>query len=128
MSDIQIIIERNPYPLKRHRKAKVGHMYDPNKAEKQIVKRIIASQLPKGWVKPEGAISIDYYFYMPIPKSYKNIKPHYPHIKKPDLDNMEKMYSDCMNDLVFKDDSQIYSSHSVKIYSDKPGIGISLYY
>ena len=42
------------------------------------------------------------------------------HTKKPDLDNYAKFYSDCMNGLVWVDDSQVYELALEKRYGDEP--------
>lgn len=71
-------------------------------------------------------VSIDLIFFMPIPKSASAIKKRQmqngivAHIKKPDIDNLQKFILDCMNGVVFKDDSQVCEIRAKKIYSSKP--------
>lgn len=43
-----------------------------------------------------------------------------PVVKKPDWDNIGKVISDALNEIAYKDDSQVYSSIVEKYYSDKP--------
>ena len=74
----------------------------------------------------EGAVNLFTIFHMPIPKSTSKklsqrmrdgeIK----HVKKPDNDNLLKFVKDCMNGIVWKDDSQVFDSHAIKQYSDNP--------
>jgi Holliday junction resolvase RusA-like endonuclease len=41
---------------------------------------------------------------------------------KPDLDNVVKAVLDGLNGVAYKDDSRVVGIHSVKIYSDNPGV------
>jgi len=73
-----------------------------------------------------GPVSIVTTFFMPIPKSL-SIKKQVAlngkyHIKKVDLDNLEKAFFDVivMSGVIIKDDCQIAYSESNKIYSDNP--------
>lgn len=78
-------------------------------------------------------IAMDVTFYMPIPESTSGIKKRQMvngviyHIKRPDIDNMEKAILDILNGIVLKDDSQIVELRAKKIYSDKPGTSIRVY-
>lgn len=69
-------------------------------------------------------------FHMPISKTErerKKIKPGDLHIKRPDIDNLIKSVADCMNGIVWKDDSQIVHIGEVrKVYSDNPGIEVEV--
>ena len=42
------------------------------------------------------------------------------HFHKPDCDNLAKFYMDCMNNLVYRDDSQICDLRVKKVYSMVP--------
>jgi Holliday junction resolvase RusA-like endonuclease len=72
-------------------------------------------------------LALDIIFFMPISKSLSGIKKRQmangiiAHVKKPDLDNLNKFYMDCMNKIVFNDDSQIVEIRAKKIYSNKSG-------
>lgn len=70
-------------------------------------------------------------FYMPIPKSTSKkrqalmLKNEIKHVKHTgDIDNLMKIFFDCMNNIVFEDDSQIWRVEAQKIYSDTPRIEI----
>lgn len=81
----------------------------------------------------EGAVAIEYTFYMPIPKSiskkkrtamiHNDIRP----TKRPDIDNMQKFISDCLIGIVIKDDSQAVGVCSSKFYSENPRTVIRIY-
>jgi Holliday junction resolvase RusA-like endonuclease len=68
----------------------------------------------------EGALAVKIFFYMPIPQSvskklsFAMSNGEANHTKKPDLSNMIKFVEDCMNGLVWRDDSQI-----VRLVADK---------
>lgn len=80
----------------------------------------------------EGPISVSMYFRLPIPKSTPKkrvasllgglVRP----TKKPDLDNMNKAILDAMNGIVYKDDSQVVTIHSKKVYSTHTGVDICI--
>lgn len=71
-------------------------------------------------------IALDLVFFMPIPKSSSSLKKRQmangviSHVKKPDLDNLQKFILDALNGELFKDDSQIVEIRAKKIYADKP--------
>ena len=43
------------------------------------------------------------------------------HMKKPDIDNLQKFVLDCLNEIVIRDDSQVVEIRARKVYSMKPG-------
>ena len=83
----------------------------------------------------KGPVSVTCSFYMKRPKSHygtgknngklKQSAPYY-HTKKKDIDNFEKFVFDCLNDLCWKDDSQIAESHAQKVYSENPRTEIQI--
>ena len=50
------------------------------------------------------------------------------HVKRPDLDNLEKSIWDGMNKIMFTNDSQIYQVEKMKVYGDKIGVAVELTY
>lgn len=74
------------------------------------------------------AFEVNWYFHMPIPKSFNQIKKNackwgfIEHTSKPDRSNLEKFYEDCANGILWGDDSQITKGEIVKKYcnDDKP--------
>ena len=73
----------------------------------------------------KGDLSMNIHFYFPIPKSTskKNrelmLSNEIMHNKRPDIDNCVKSITDALNEIAYKDDSQIVEIHAVKLYSDE---------
>ena len=66
----------------------------------------------------------------PYPKSAKKHQPGWLRAKitRPDTDNLNKMLKDVMTDMGFwKDDALIFSELVTKVYSDEPGIIITIF-
>lgn len=114
-----------PVPQKRPRFNRSGHCYDDQKKIKEGYRWQIKSQFRSEPLTTP--IALDLIFFMPIPKSLSKLKKRQMengligHIKKPDLDNLQKLVLDCLNNLVFEDDSQVCEIRAKKIYSSKPG-------
>ena len=119
------IIVNNCIAQKRHRYAR-GFVYDPSSKDKKIAILQIKEQFD---CKPfTSALRIKFRFYIKRPKAHfrtgkyanelKKTAPVY-HIKRPDVDNYVKFYMDCMNKLVYLDDSQVIELRAVKEYDDK---------
>ena len=110
---------------KRHRYAR-GFVYDPSSKDKKIAIQQIKEQFTG---EPyTDALKISFVFHIKRPKAHfrtgkyanelKKTAPVY-HIKRPDVDNYVKFYMDCMNKLVYLDDSQVIELRAVKEYDDK---------
>ena len=130
---IKFTIAGKPKPLKRHRVARNGRMYDPSSKDKKDIWLQIARYKP---IRPfAGSIRLSVRFTMPIPKSryrtgkykhllkdkYKGIRQH---TVKPDLDNLLKMICDVMNNGYYIDDSQICEIYAEKIYGENPNTAV----
>lgn len=78
----------------------------------------------------EGALGVNIYFYMPIPKSFSKKKQaslaETWHVKRPDADNLAKAVLDSIGGYAFKDDSQVAQLFVTKRYSFTPRIEISI--
>lgn len=60
----------------------------------------------------EGAVALRLVFVMPRPKNRiwkSRPMPREPHSTRPDIDNLAKAVLDCLNQIAFRDDSQIHS-------------------
>lgn len=126
MNVINLNIPLPPVSKKRPRFARRGKFVttykDDQSASDESVWLFFAQQQVSGVGKITGAISVQSLFVMPRPKSHYdkqgNIKKKYrdePHIKKPDLDNLEKFVFDCLNILgIWGDDCQVCESHKQK--------------
>jgi Holliday junction resolvase RusA-like endonuclease len=85
-------------------------------------------EVQKQWNRPpiEGPLKVRCSFEMPIPKGTSKKKTKamseekIRHTKKPDIDNLIKFSCDCLNGVVFKDDSQIVLLQGGKFYSEIP--------
>ena len=127
---LKIIIPGKPIPQKRPRFRRMGNFvstYDPSSTEKNGLKLLVQSQTNKQIAPP---IKMELFAYMPIPKSFSKKKKaellgSY-HVKKPDLDNIEKFYMDLMSGICYHDDAEICVKSAVKIYSEDPRVVIHL--
>lgn len=99
-------------------------VYDKQKHDKEMVRWQIRGQFKEEiFTVP---LLVDLTFRMPIPKStskkvreqMKQGEMH--HMRRPDIDNLSKFYLDCMNELVFSDDAQIWTLYARKVYSSYP--------
>ena len=73
----------------------------------------------------EGPLNVHLRFQMPRPKSLPKKVIH--HIKKPDIDNLAKAVVDSLADArLFNNDSQIVYKTIRKVYSDKPGVDVTI--
>ena len=76
------------------------------------------------------AIKFHTVWMFPYPKSAKKHEKGFDRAKitRPDTDNLNKMLKDVMTDMGFwKDDAQICVEHIGKLYSDEPGIEITMF-
>jgi Holliday junction resolvase RusA-like endonuclease len=128
---INIEVDGEPIPWARpgHRRFKkdgkfVDIIYDKQKREKEMVQWQMRSQFKEEPLTVP--LLVDLTFRMAIPKSTsapirrEMLHGMYQHAKRPDIDNLTKFFLDCMNGLVFKDDSQISTLYCRKIYSSVP--------
>lgn len=123
---IKIILNGIPIPQARMRHFTIRGMsrvFDPNQRQKESIKKQL---LP---YKTDAAGSfprISFLFFMPIPQSIP--KKHLDlfksetlrHDKKPDIDNLVKLYLDCMDGIVLDGDQKVSLGPCIKIYSPNP--------
>lgn len=118
----KIIIDSEPLPQPRPRVTKWG-VFDPIREKKLWWKSIIAQQFTE---MLECPVQIEFIFYLKIPKSFSKkkrqqiIDGNIQHISKPDIDNLIIGMLNCMTDVVYKDDNQVYKLISEKKYSNNP--------
>ena len=78
-----------------------------------------------------GAVAIEMCFGFKAPlsmhKLYGQKAIGRKYTKRPDLDNLEKFYLDCLTGVVFPDDAQVTSLHSKKEYASKDYTEIFIY-
>lgn len=105
--------------------------YTPEKtASYENLVKLYFQQAAQG--KLESALKADIFAYFPIPKSASKkqaeamrngiIRP----VKKPDYDNIGKIICDALNEIAYKDDSQIVDGRVQKFYSDTPRVEVEI--
>ena len=105
--------------------------YDAQCDEKETVAWQMKARM-KGRQLIEQPIELAIVFHMPIPKHTSGkqrvlmLEGGVRHTKKPDGDNLEKFYWDCMNGTVYVDDRQVYKWRGEKVYSATPRTEITL--
>ena len=124
---ITLTIPGAPIAKKRPRFVRRGNFVGTYNCQETEEGRFLF-EIQKQWARPviEGPLRIWCLFEMPIPKGTSKKKmiamdqDKIKHIKKPDIDNLVKFCCDCLNGVVWKDDSLIYSLHGSKMYSTEP--------
>lgn len=81
----------------------------------------------------EGSIKMNIKAYYPIAKSDSKKKKQQkligeirPHNIKPDVDNVIKVICDALNEIAYKDDTQIVELVTSKYFSDKPRVEVTI--
>lgn len=124
---ITLEVKGKPIAKARPRFARIGKFvrtYDPQETEEGR----FLFEVQKQWSRPpiEGPLKVRCSFQMPIPKSTSKrktkdmLEEKIKHTKRPDVDNLLKFTCDCLNGVVFKDDSQIIYLGGGKFYSEEP--------
>jgi Holliday junction resolvase RusA-like endonuclease len=124
---ITLEVKGKPIAKARPRFARCGKFvrtYDPQETEESR----FLFEVQKQWNRPpiEMPVKVRCSFEMPIPKStskkksWAMIKDEIKHTKKPDISNLIKFIEDCLNGVVWKDDSQIIYLAGGKFYSEEP--------
>ena len=126
-----IVLLGIPRPAKL-KKGRNGKIYNARKILATATKWKIKMQY-RG-LPYKGAVKVDYYFGFPIPKSWPldqqelAKKGGMPHTVKPDYDNLEKLYNDCIKKIIIADDSQICGGEWTKEYTANPRTEILISY
>ena len=97
--------------------------WDPKSQEKKKIRRFLSSFPGSGeFDYPQ----ISFLFHMPIPKSIRKKDKELfhsgtlKHDKKPDVDNLIKLYLDCLDGIVIHGDQKVSLGMAVKIYHPEP--------
>ena len=118
----KIIIPQKPIPQARPRVTRWA-TYDINTDKKNWIRLQIQKQFNE---KLDCPIELEMHFFLPIPKSTSVKKKELmlegliAHTKKPDIDNLIILLLNCMTDIVYKDDNQVYQITSSKQYDLNP--------
>jgi len=80
----------------------------------------------------ETPVAVFLYIRLPIPQSYSKKRSEaclsgseHP-TKKPDIDNVAKVFLDAMNGIVYKDDTQVIQMHVNKVYALESGVDVMI--
>lgn len=98
--------------------------YNPQAKQMIETKQFLKAKYP--YAPMEEALQVSYVFEMAIPKSWRTknrkeaLENKITHITKPDCSNLIKYYEDCMNEVLYVDDSQIVKTQACKVYSQEP--------
>lgn len=120
-------IPGKPIAKKRPRFARVGKGVRTYSAQETEEGRVMW-EIKTAWDRAplDRPLYVEMYFGMYIPKSTSlkrrllMLRGDIKHIKKPDLDNLQKFYKDAMNKIVWRDDSQVCEVKVSKFYADEP--------
>jgi Holliday junction resolvase RusA-like endonuclease len=121
---VKIVIPGEPQTQLRMRHRSVGKFtmtYDPKAKEKKHIRALIKDQQAT-FEYPR----ITFLFHMPIPKSIlKRDKELYhsgtlKHDKKPDVDNLIKLYLDCLDGIALQGDQKVSLGPCIKVYHPEP--------
>ena len=131
--EVKLTIMGEPIAKGRPRFSK-GHIYTPEKTAnyEQLIK---AAWLQSERVRfgDEAELVLEVIAYFSIPKNTTMalrvlmIKGEKRPIKRPDYDNIEKICSDALNGLAYKDDAQIVNAIFGKYYSEQPRLEILIH-
>jgi len=125
----------NPIPASRPRVTRWGTYYGKRysnfkKEMKERTSHEDKENLKNTVIWIEGLIFADMTFFIPMARSWskkkKSLKNEQYCDNNADLDNYEKAILDSLNGIYFKDDRQIVSQKSQKIWADKGKIKIIL--
>ena len=129
---MKITIPGKPIAKKRPRFVRRGKFVGTYNDQETEEGRWILEAKPQVTEKMEGPLSLRCEFVMPIPSGTSKTKLAeiekrvVPHIKKPDLDNLVKFVKDCLNELAWRDDSQISHLCAMKLYGKDPMTQITI--
>lgn len=125
---VSFSIPGKPVPKKRHRTVRAGdgvRSYSDQQGEVADFRGALRLRYEGGILT--GPLQIDFLFIFSRPKSHygtgrnhlilKKSAPPY-HVVKPDKDNLEKFALDCMEGIVFKNDSQVWYGRTKKKYCE----------
>jgi len=124
MSSKVFVYDIRPMPSPRPRVTRWGTYNDPKYTEyKDAIKALTKIDKPL-----EGAIKMSILFQFKKTKSWtkKRKREAYWHTQRPDTDNLTKGVQDALNEIAYKDDSQICDLDVVKIWGDVNKIIVEL--
>jgi len=126
-------IPGSPYGKARHRSTRMGIQYTPKETTQyENLVRTIFVQQRGSWEITLLPVLMTVTAVFPIPKSASkkarqgmmngSVRP----IKRPDWDNIGKIISDSLNEIAYKDDSQVVDAHVKKFYGEIPCVNVTM--
>ena len=124
---MKIIIDGEPVSqirMKYSGRNGIGRIYDPREKIKKEIKKDVEKQCQNHCLISHPRVS--FVFHMPIPKSTpKKLLEIYnsgllKHEKKPDIDNLVKLYLDCIDTYILDGDEEVQLGPCVKLYHPHP--------
>lgn len=122
-----------PYGKARHRMTRMGIAYTPK--ETTVYENLVRTtfiQNRMGWEITPLPIIMHITAIFPIPKSASKkmreamssgrVRP----TKRPDWDNIGKVISDSLNEIAYKDDSQVVECRVEKYYGEIPQVDVTM--
>jgi len=131
VSGVTIVVDGAPVAKGRARMTRAGHAFTPAKTRSyESYVKMSASQAMTGREPMAGNLRLSLRALLPIPTSWSKRKQEEAAAdvlrpaSRPDLDNYCKAAMDALNEVVWRDDSQIVELAASKHYSTKPGLMI----
>ena len=123
---VTYLVEGNPIGKGRPKFARRGNFvstYTPTKTRdyEDLIKEAARKAMGSNELL-ETPVTVAIYITVPIPSSYSKkrteacLSGFERPIKKPDIDNVAKCFLDAMNEIVYKDDTQVLTLHITKVY------------
>lgn len=138
MEKIKFIVPGEPYGKGRPRFRNVGKFQQPYTPEKtatyeNLIKLEYERQCHGQHYGKEDALGMIITAYKPIPSGTSKKRSRlmldrliFPG-KKPDWDNIGKIYCDALNGIAFQDDTQIVDGRVVKLYAELPRVEVEIW-
>ncbi len=133
MSKVSFTVPGKPQAKARPRSTRSGIVYTPKNTVlyENLVRTSFVEKYPE-FVPETGYVEAEITAYFPIPKSKSKririlmekwfIRPK----TKPDVDNITKSILDSLNEIAFRDDSQVTDLTIRKRYSEQPRVDVTL--
>ena len=134
MTKVKFVVPGDPTGKGRHRTRSNGHQYTPEQTVvyENLVKTIYYQQCRKTMF-PKGTpldVRIVAYYAIPESESKKRKELMASHkirpMKKPDVDNVEKIILDSLNKIAYHDDAQVVDCMFRKFYSYQPRVVVTI--
>ena len=126
---IEITLDVTPVPWSAPKLSRF-RTYDPKEAEKRATRYLIRQQYKDEPI--QGYVRINFIFYFPPPKSAskkqrEKMLRHEIIPTRCDCTNLQKLYEDCLKNIVITDDRNVEYISSLKLYGEKGQVKITVY-